>query len=79
MKKKQSLLLSKIKYWKKLLSIESNNVTIPTGATGQEKNRLTVCLAVKAGGTKMKPYVVIRAKKVNRELSSTKRIIAVAT
>ena len=34
------------------------------------KNRLTVCLCVKADGTKLKPYVVIPAKKVKKELEA---------
>ena len=33
--------------------------TVPNKTTGHEKNQITVCLAVKADGTKMKPYVVI--------------------
>ena len=43
--------------------------TVPIKTTGHEKNHLTVCLAVKAVGTKMKPYVVIPAKKVKKELA----------
>ena len=39
---------------------------VPIQTTGHEKNRLTVCLAVKADGTKMTPYVVIPAKKVKK-------------
>ena len=33
--------------------------TVSNKTTGNEKRQITVCLAVKADGTKMKPYVVI--------------------
>ena len=40
--------------------------TVPIRSTGHEKNRLTVRLAVKADGTKMKLYAVITTKKVTK-------------
>ena len=40
--------------------------TVPIRTAGHEKNRLTVCLAVKADGTKLKPFVVIPARKVKK-------------
>ena len=40
--------------------------TVPIKTTGHEKNCLTVCLCVKANVTKLKPYVVIPAKKSRR-------------
>ena len=52
-------------------------VTIKT--TGHEKNRLAVCLAVKADGTKMKPYMVIPAAKVKKELASIPGVVVAAT
>ena len=41
-------------------TVDSRGVhTVPIKTTGHEKNRLTVCLAVKADGTKMKPFTVL--------------------
>jgi len=47
--------------------------------TGHKKNCFTVCLAVKADGTKMKPYIVIPVKKVKKELMSILGVIVVVT
>jgi len=52
---------------------------VPIRTTGHEKNRLTVCLAVKADGTKMTPYVVIQAKKFKKELADISGVIVAAT
>ena len=52
--------------------------TVPIKTTNHEKNRLTVCLAVKANRTKMKPYVVIPAKKV-KELTLIPGVIEAAS
>ncbi|CAK8671192.1 unnamed protein product [Clavelina lepadiformis] len=52
---------------------------VPIRTTGHEKNRLTVCLAVKADGTKMTPYVVIPTKKVKKELADISGVIVAAT
>ena len=49
--------------------------TVPIRTTGHEKNKLTVCLAVKADGTKMKPYVVIPGKKVKEELNPSQGLL----
>jgi len=53
--------------------------TVPSSITGHEKNRPTVCLAVKADGTKMKIYVVIPAKKGEKELMSIPGLVVAAT
>ena len=53
--------------------------TVPIRTTGHEKNLLTVYLAVKADGTKMKPYVVIPGKKVKEELKSIPGVIVAAS
>ena len=52
---------------------------VPIRTTGHEKNELTVCLAVKADGTKMTPYVVVLAKKAKNELKSLSDVIVAAT
>ena len=36
--------------------------TVPIKSTRHEKQRMTVCLAIKADGSKMKPFVVIPGK-----------------
>ena len=51
---------------------------VPIRTTGNEINRLTVRLAVKADGTKLKPFVVIPAKKVKKKLSSIPGVVVVA-
>ena len=38
--------------------------TVPIKSTGHEKQRMTVCLAIKADGSKIKPFVAIPGKKV---------------
>ena len=48
---------------------------IPIRTTGHEKNRLTVCLAAKADGTKMPPYIVITRKKFPAELSNISGVV----
>ena len=61
-------------------TVDSRGVhTVPIKTSGHEKNRLTVCLAVKADGTKMKPYVVIPAAKVKKELASIPGVVVAAT
>ena len=58
------------------LAVDSRgNHTVPIRTTRHEKNRLTVCLAVKVDGTKMKPYVVIPAAKVKKELASIPEVV----
>ena len=52
---------------------------VPIRTTGHEKNRPTVCLAVKVDGTKLKPFVVIPAKKVKKELSSIPGVVEATT
>ena len=53
--------------------------TVPIRTTGHEKNRLTVCLCVKADGTKLKRYVVIPARKVKKELCAIPGVAVVAS
>ena len=43
---------------------------VPIQSAGHEKQQITVCLAVRADGSKMKPFVVIPGKKVKSEVSS---------
>ena len=53
--------------------------TVPIKTTGHE-NRFTVCLTVKADGTKMKPYVVIPAAKVKSlQVASIPGVVVAAT
>ena len=49
--------------------------TVPIKSTGDEKQRMTVCLAIKADGSKMKPFVVIPGKKVRSEIAAIKGAI----
>ena len=49
--------------------------SVPIRTTGHEKNRITVCLAAKADGTKLRPYIVIPGKKVPRELEQMKSVV----
>ena len=53
--------------------------TVSVLITGHKKNRLTVCLAVKADEMKMKPYIVIPGKKVKEELKSIPGVIVAAS
>lgn len=53
--------------------------TVPIRTTGHEKNRITVCLAAKADGTKLRPYIVIPGKKVCRELEQMEGVVVVAS
>jgi transposase-like protein len=49
--------------------------TIPIRTTGHEKKRITVALAIKSDGTKLKPYVVIPGKKVPQELRKISDVV----
>ena len=49
--------------------------TVPIKSTGHEKQRMTVCLAIKADDSKMKPFVVIPGKKVTSEIVAIKGAI----
>ena len=49
--------------------------TVPIKSIGHEKQRMTVCLAIKADGSKMKPFVVIPGKKVKSEIAAIKGAI----
>ena len=53
--------------------------TVPTRTIGHEKERLTVCLCVKADGTKLKSYVVFPAKKVKKELEAIPGVLVAAS
>ena len=46
--------------------------TVPIKSTGHEKQRMTVCLAIKADGSKMIPFVVIPGKKVKSKIAAIK-------
>ena len=48
---------------------------VPRKSTGHEKQRITVCLAVKADGSKMKPFIVIPGKKIKSEVTAVKGAI----
>ena len=48
---------------------------VPIKSTGHEKQHVTVCLAIKADGSKMKPFVVIPGKKVKSEIAAIKGVI----
>ena len=49
--------------------------TVPIKSTGHEKQRMAVCLTIKADGSKMKPFVVIPGKKVKSEIAAIKGTI----
>ena len=49
--------------------------TVSIKSTGHEKQRMTVCLAIKTDGSKMKPFVVIPGKKVKGETVAIKGAI----
>ena len=49
--------------------------TVPIKSTGHEKQRITVCLEVKADGYKMKAFAVIPGKKVKSEVATIKGAI----
>ena len=49
--------------------------TVPIKSTGHEKQRMTVCLAIKADGSKIKPFVAIPGKKVKSEIAAIKGAI----
>ena len=49
--------------------------TVPIKSIGHEKQRMTICLAIKADGSKMKPFVVIPRKKVKSEIVAIKGAI----
>ena len=44
---------------------------VPIKTTGHEKQRITVCLAVKADGTKIQPFVVLPGLKVRPKVAAT--------
>ena len=50
--------------------------TVPIKSTGHEKQRMAICLAVKADGSTMKPFIVIPGKKVKSEIAAIKGAIA---
>ena len=52
--------------------------TVPIRTNGHEKTQL-LCVAVKADGTKIIPYVVIPAKKVKKELEPVSGVIVAAS
>ena len=49
--------------------------TVPIKSTGHENQRIIVCLAVKADGSKVKPFVVIPGKKVKSKVATIKGAI----
>ena len=49
--------------------------TVPIKSTGHEKQRMNVCLAIKADGSRIKPFVAIPGKKVKCEIAAIKGAI----
>ena len=49
--------------------------TVPIKSTGHEKQRMTVCLAIKADSSKIKAFVAIPGKKVKSEIAAIKGAI----
>ena len=43
--------------------------TVPIKTTGHEKQRITVCLAVRGDGTKLPPFVVLPGVKVPKTIN----------
>ena len=48
---------------------------VPIKSTGHEKQQITVCLAVKADGSKMKLFIVIPGKKMKSKVAAVKGAI----
>ena len=48
--------------------------TVPIKSTGHEKQCMTICFAIKADGSKIKPFVVIPRKKVKSEIAAIKTL-----
>ena len=51
--------------------------SIPIKTTGHEKSRFTVCLAAKANGIKLPPFLVFKGKRRDRELDGLGGIVCV--
>ena len=45
------------------------NKTVAIKATGNQKNRFTVCLTAKANGIKLKPFIVFKGKRIDPVLA----------
>ena len=44
--------------------------TVQIATTGHDKQRITICLAAFADGTKLKPFVVFKGKRILKEISN---------
>ena len=44
--------------------------TVQIATTGHDKQRITICLAAFADGTKLKPFVVFKGKRIPKEISN---------
>eukprot|EP00731_Ephydatia_muelleri_P012549 Em0006g1443a len=44
--------------------------TVQISTTGHDKQRITICLAAFADGTKLKPFVVFKGKRIPKEISN---------
>ena len=60
-------------------TVSTTGTRVPIRTTGHEKNRLTVCLCVKAEGTKMKLYIVVPAAKVPKDLEGMSGVVIAAS
>ena len=48
---------------------------VPIKSTGHNKQQITVCLGVKADGSKMKPFIVIPGKRIMSEVAAVRGAI----
>ena len=49
--------------------------SVPILTTGHEKQRITVCLAAMADGTKLPPFVVLKGKRMPKDVASIPNVI----
>jgi hypothetical protein len=51
--------------------------SVPIKSTGNEKARITVCLAAKADGTKLPPFLIFKGKRPDKELLKVSGVVCV--
>jgi hypothetical protein len=50
-------------------------IEVPIHSTGHDKSRFTVCLTAKADGSKCKPLIVFKGKRIDKELTKVTGVI----
>ena len=51
------------------------SASVPILTTGHEKQRITVCLAAMADGSKLIPFVVLKGKRLPKNLENLSNVI----